>query len=274
MTRLPLTSLLLPVVLLACGDSAPSDPTPSDTEGALTTDSSTTLDECETECSDDTGEPPAPTVDVSGDAFAFTLPGEPYGLIDGATISILENPAQTVTTDPLGHFELGSLPPGGTATFVLERNGFPTAHTKTFTLPQEGVLDQVTFQVPDDALFDLLAGLLMLEVDPTACQMVSTVTRVGKSIYDEGAHGEAGATVTVDPPLPSEHGPIYFNASVIPDPMLTETSEDGGVLLTNVPPGTYVLSAHKDGVTFESVTMQCESGVLVNASPPYGLQAL
>jgi hypothetical protein len=100
------------------------------------------------------------------------------------------------------------------------------------------------------------------------------VTRVGKSLYDEGAHGEAGATVTVEPALPPEHGPIYFNAAVIPDPSLTETSEDGGVLFVDVPPGTYTLHAQKDGVIFEDTLMQCEAGVLVNASPPYGLQAL
>ena len=83
-----------------------------------------------------------------------------------------------------------------------------------------------------------------------------------------------GATVTITPSLPSEHGPIYFNANVIPQADLTETSDDGGVLYTNVPPGTYVLSASKDGVTFEDVTIQCEPDVLVNPSPPHGLQAL
>lgn len=274
--RAPTWWALLPALLLACGDSTPSDTdsAATTTEATDTTASSSTTAECETECSDETGEPPPPAVEVSGDAFAFTLPGEPYGLIDAATISVLEQPEHTVTTDDMGHFVVPGLPPGSQATFVLEHDGFPVARTKTFTLPDDGMLERVTFQVPNDELFALLAGLLMLEVDPGSCQMVSTVTRVGKSIYDAGAHGEAGATVTIDPPLPPEHGPIYFNASVIPDPTLTETSEDGGVLLTNVPPGTYVLQAHKDGVTFESTTMQCEAGVLVNASPPYGLQAL
>lgn len=213
-------------------------------------------------------------VEVSGDAFAFTLPGEPYGRIDAATISILEQPELSVQSDAKGHFVFPAVPPGSEATFVLEREGFPTARTKTFTIPEVGPLERVTFQVPDDALFELLAGVLAIEVDPAACQMVSTVTRVGKSIYDAGAHGEAGATVTLEPAIPAEHGPIYFGADVIPDPSLTETSEDGGVVFTNVPVGTYILRAHKDGVTFEETTMKCEAGVLVNASPPYGLQAL
>jgi hypothetical protein len=213
-------------------------------------------------------------IEVSGDAFAFTLPGTPYGLIGGATISILEQPELAVQTDAMGHFAFPAVPPGSAATFTLEAEGFPRAYTKTFTIPDSGILERVTFQVPDDTLFDALASLLMIEVDPAACQIVSTVTRVGKSIYDDGAHGEAGATVTLEPAIPAEHGPVYFGPDVIPDPSLTETSEDGGVLYHNVPAGTYVMRAHKDGVTFEATTMQCEGGVLVNASPPYGLQAL
>jgi hypothetical protein len=224
--------------------------------------------------SGDTGGLGPAGIEVSGDAFAFTLPGEPYGLIDGAAISILEQPELVVESDADGHFVLPAVPPGSEATFVLAREGFPPARTKTFTIPDVGPLERVTFQVPDDTLFDALASLLMLDVDPAACQIVSTVTRVGKSIYDAGAHGEAGATVTLEPAIPAEHGPIYFNAAVIPTPGLTETSEDGGVLFTNVPVGTYVMRAHKDGVTFEETTMKCDAGVLVNASPPYGLQAL
>ena len=222
--------------------------------------------------SDDAGAPAG--IEVSGDAFAFTLPGTPYGRIDGATISILEQPELVTETDAMGHFVLPGVPPGSEATFVIEAEGFPPARTKTFTIPDSGALERVTFQVPDDALYDALAALLMIDVDPATCQIVSTVTRVGKSLYDEGAHGEAGATVTLEPAIPSEHGPVYFGEDVVPDPSLTETTEDGGVLFTNVPVGTYVMRAHEDGVAFEDVTMKCEAGVLVNASPPYGLQAL
>jgi hypothetical protein len=195
-------------------------------------------------------------------------------MIADATVTILELPDQQTTTDADGHWEFPELPAGAKATFVFDKAGFPRIHTKTFTLPDEGVVERVTFQVPDDATFAALAQIVGIEPDPTKCQIASTVTRVGKSIYDEGAHGEAGATVTITPSLPAEHGPIYFNAAVIPQADLIETSEDGGVLYTNVPPGTYVLSASKDGVVFEDVTVQCEPDVLVNPSPPHGLQAL
>lgn len=220
------------------------------------------------------GETGEATVVVRGDAFAFTLPGMPYGLIADAKIGVLELPEVSVVTDAMGHFEFPALPAGATATFVLEHADFPPARTRTFTLPDSGALERVTFQVPDMTLYGAIAGIVGVEIDPGACQIVSTVTRVGKSIYDAGAHGEADATVTIAPAIPAAQGPIYFGDDVIPDAMLTQTSSDGGVLFVNVPPGTYELQAHKDGVMFESTTMQCAAGVLVNASPPYGLQAL
>lgn len=214
------------------------------------------------------------SVVVSGDAFAFTLPGTPYGRIADATVRVLEAPEFTTVTDASGHFEFAALPAGLVATFTLEHPDFPPTRTRTFTLPDAGALERVTFQIPDLDLYAAIAGIVETELDPGACQIVSTVTRVGKSIYDAGAHGEEGATVTIEPAVPVEHGPIYFNDAVIPDKTRTETSTDGGVLLVNVPPGTYAMQAHKDGVVFEGVTMQCAAGVLVNASPPYGLQAL
>ena len=79
--------------------------------------------------------------------------------------------------------------------------------------------------------------------------------------------------MTTSPELPAEHGPIYFNASVIPDPSLTETSEDGGALYIQVPPGEYVWTAHKAGTMISRIKQQCRVGFLVNASPPWGLQA-
>jgi|GEM_PF-3542389 len=45
-----------------------------------------------------------------------------------------------------------------------------------------------------------------------------------------------------------------------------------GVFL-NVPPGDYVLTAHKAGMSFTPAAIRCRAGVLVNASPPWGLQA-
>jgi len=212
------------------------------------------------------------TVEVSGNAFNF---GPTGGRVEGATVTILEMPDRSTVTGEDGYFVFPDLDAGAEATFVFEAEGFPITYTKTFTLPEAGeAVERVTFQVPNDGMYDILAMVAQIEPDPETCQISSTVTRVGKSLYDEGAHGEEGATISIDPPLPPEHGPIYFNASVFPDHDLTETSVDGGILYTNVPPGSYHITATKDGVDFESVYIECEADVLVNPSPPFGLQAL
>lgn len=264
------TSLLFALLLtVACRPDAADETTDAGTSSGGSAGGSSGSSEVVT-----AGETGEATVVVRGDAFAFTLPGMPYGLIADAKIEVLELPEVSVVTDAMGHFEFPALPAGATATFVLEHADFPPARTRTFTLPGSGALERVTFQVPDMTLYGAIAGIVGVEIDPGACQIVSTVTRVGKSIYDAGAHGEADATVTIAPAIPAAQGPIYFGDDVIPDKMLTQTSSDGGVLFVNVPPGTYELQAHKDGVMFESATMQCAAGVLVNASPPYGLQAL
>ncbi|MCB9570149.1 MAG: carboxypeptidase regulatory-like domain-containing protein [Myxococcales bacterium] len=210
-------------------------------------------------------------VDVSGDAFAFG----PATMVSGATVTILEQPGVSTVTDDDGHFAFEGLPAGSEATFVFNRSGYPTIYTRTFTLPDAdaGPLERVTFQAPDDSTFAALAFIVEIDPDPATCQIASTVTRIGVSLYDGVAHGEAGATVTITPALPPEHGPVYFNANVIPQKDLVETSADGGVLYTNVPPGTYVLRASKAGVNFDEVTVRCDADVLVNPSPPWGLQA-
>lgn len=213
----------------------------------------------------------ATTTTISGDAFDFGL-GISAG-VAGAHVYVLEDPTLTTTTDANGHFSISGLPIGSDASLVMEHPDYILIQTGTFAMPETG-LDRVTFQSVTPDVRDALAGVLSLTVDDTRCQMVTTVTRIGRSVYDPGAHGEAGVVVTIDPPLPASSGPIYFNSSVIPDRSLTETSDDGGVLFTNVPPGSYTWTATKAGATFEQVRMVCRAGVLVNAAPPRGLQRL
>lgn len=269
---LVLPSFACSVVASACASEDPLDQTTSaETSDATTAGEPTTAGESTSDTSGGADESTgASTVEVSGDAFPFasTTP------ITTAAVSILELP-DTTTVDADGHFVFPALPAGASATFVFTAEGYPTTYTKTFTLPNAGeTLERVTFQVPDNATYDLLAGIVDIVPDPATCQIATTVTRVGKSVYDPGAHGEDAATVTIDPALPAEAGPIYFNESVIPDRDLVETSADGGVLFVNVPAGSYTLTATKAGVEFEVIDVVCEGGVLVNASPPNGLQAL
>lgn len=211
-------------------------------------------------------------VTLSGDAIPFNV--SPEARVPGATISLLEYPEQRMVTGEDGHFVFDGLAVGSDATVVLEHPDYHRIQTGTIHLEGDGA-ERVTFQAVDPLTYwgmGLLIG--MIPDEKNRCQMVTTVTRVGKSLYDEGAHGEAGAVVTLDPPLPPENGPIYFGSNVLPDPSLTETSDDGGVLFVQVPPGDYTWTATKAGVRFTQVRMKCRAGWLVNASPPWGLQAL
>jgi len=218
-------------------------------------------------------------VSVSGNAFRFNEGVD--ARLDGARVSVLEFPDKRMTTEaPEGYFQFDNLPQAAEVTLTLEKpallpgDSIHLIQTGTILLGAENV-ERVTFQTVNYVMYYLLAAVVGIEPDEEhSCQMVTTVTRVGKSLYDPGAHGEEGATVTLEPPLPPEHGPIYFNSDVMPDRSLTETSDDGGVLFVNVPPGEYVWTAHKEGVNFTQVKMKCRAGWLVNASPPWGLQAL
>jgi hypothetical protein len=209
-------------------------------------------------------------VSLSGDAIPFDK--SPGGRIEGADISLVEHPDRHVTTGPDGHFVFDGLEEGSEATVVLSHPDYHAIQTGTIELGPKGI-DRVTFQAVIFDIYDILAALLgVMPDDANLCQMVTTVTRVGKSIYDPGAHGEDGVTVTLDPPLAADHGPIYFNSSVLPDRALTQTSDDGGVLFIQVPPGEYTWTAHKGGAVFSRIKMKCRVGFLVNASPPKGLQ--
>ncbi|MBW2402885.1 MAG: carboxypeptidase regulatory-like domain-containing protein [Deltaproteobacteria bacterium] len=250
-----------------------------------------------------TGGSPAATVSFSGIAWAFELPGAPYGRISGAKVSILEMPELETTTNAEGEFTIEGLHVGSQATLVLEHESHPLTYTKTHTVPDTD-LDDLTFQIPTNFLFGLIEsglvdGGVIDGIDPNKCQVVSTFTRFGKTIGDSGHHGEPGAILSVAPANNAEAGPIYFGDDVIPDPTRAYSSLDGGVLLINVEPGDYTLSAScvpdptdliaeyppedNDGeslrcqtedVQFESILMKCQPGVFLNASPSYGLQAL
>lgn len=221
---------------------------------------------CSADCSSS-----VPTAVVSGIAAPFNDAVE--GRIEGATVSVLEQPGTSMVTGADGRFSFDGIAVGGEVTLVLEHPKYPLIQTGTHTVPAEGI-DDLTFQVPNKTTYDLLAGVVDITPDPTKCQLVTTITRKGGTILAPGAHGEGGVTVTSDPPIPSESGPIYFDTTVVPDRALTESSDDGGVLFTNVTPGVYVWSGHKAGAELGDVKLTCRAGVLVNASPPRGMNVL
>jgi hypothetical protein len=221
---------------------------------------------CSSEDADPEEQKPTPAP-VSGVAAIFN--NAVTGRIAEAKISVVEHPELSMTTGTDGAFAF-EVATGEDSTLVLEHPDYPLIQTGTHTVPATGIND-LTFQVPEKAIYDALAAIVQITPDPKACQLVTTITRKGGTILAPGAHGEAGVTVSISPELPKENGPIYFTPEVIPDRALTESSEDGGVLYVNVPPGKYVLHGEKAGSTLTDVRFDCRPGVLVNASPPRGM---
>ena len=92
-----------------------------------------------------------------------------------------------------------------------------------------------------------------------------------QTFWDRTPHGVAGATSVEFPELA---GPTYFNEYVIPDPSESSTSEDGGIIWTGVPAGTYRIATLSPTTRFASFLATCEPGRIVNANPPWGAYEL
>src|SRR5213078_791283 len=83
--------------------------------------------------------------------------------------------------------------------------------------------------------------------------LVTTVGKAWASMYSaQLPHGDPGAVVSISPAIgfPASLGPVYFNADVAPDPTLTSTSVDGGVLFGNLADGSYTIGASKTPFTY------------------------
>jgi hypothetical protein len=209
---------------------------------------------------------------IKGTAYSFDnqMP------VAGATIEARGAPGAVATSDSRGHYRL-DVPAGRKVTPFIEAEGYHGIFLQTLTTHHR-TLRKVNFQIPSERTYFALAALLHVKLDPNGelrrCAIVSTVST--KAISDlsfldfvaYGAHGVPGATAATSPRLP---GPIYFNDNVIPDPSLTETSTDGGVIWTEVPSGTYRVSAQHPSKRFSSFTATCRKGRVVNANPPWGL---
>jgi len=216
--------------------------------------------------------PAAAPVSMTGDIFIFGPTGGPW---NGGAITALDAPGGGATLVDSG-FTIGGMTPCAEQVLFLDHPDVLPVQTGILFVPEAG-LEQVSFQTVTWDFYDMFVSLLGVTIDPDLCLIASTVTRRGASLYTADAnHGMAGATVTIDPPVAASSGPIYFHwysdAAVLPDPYITETTIDGGVLFVNVAPGTYRLDGHKDGVSFRPAWVWCRPGVFINASPPHGIQ--
>lgn len=212
-------------------------------------------------------------VQLTGTAYRFNATSIKLA---GATVGVAEMPDVTAVTDSNGVYTL-SVPAGRKVTPYITAPGYRSIHLQTFTPTSN--LSNVNFQTPDMATFFGLY-LLLTNIaggtvpDKTGCVIVTTVSdaRIQGLSFSQfvgfGAHGVAGATGTSTPALPS---PVYFNERVMPDPAQLATSRDGGMVWTNVPAGTYTISATHPTRKFASFTATCETGRIVNANPAWGV---
>ncbi len=215
-----------------------------------------------------------PLAPVSGKVFVF---GPSNGeVLDGAKLSVAEAPDYQTTVAADGSFAF-EVPSGAPVSFVVEQPGFHPNQSATLQVEPKGI-EMLGFQAPTESTFDLLANFSDIDPDPARCQIATTVSRAGTAPYGGSALGEPDVVVSIDPPLPSESGPIYFEyvneSLILPMRTLTATSIDGGVIFANVPEGEYTLTATKPGKQFSTVEIRCRAGRLVNAAPPHGLQEL
>ncbi len=220
--------------------------------------------------------PPPPATHFRGVAYTFNTPLP----IPGATVSVAELPQFTTVTDENGYYDLAvevTVANQKVTPFIVKAT-FHTIYLQTWTL-QPGDADQtnVHFQTPDEGTFVLLSTLVGVGSKTTKCQVVTTVSdkviqgMTYEQFRDHGAHGVAGVVASATPTLPK---PIYFNAKVVPDVSLTETTDDGGVLWTDVPNGEYTLSAVHPTRQFTTIQITCTDNRIINANPPWGLHEL
>lgn len=213
---------------------------------------------------------------VSGFArsFIFSSP------IEGGVVTINET-GQTFTTDSQGHFGPIEYPIGKPITLTFSKWGYKTTQSATIIVPKEGLTSRytnITFQVPSIQTFYILSKIIGAKVNDEDCHLTTTITRYHKTM-DDIPQGLPGARLVVSPPVQTK--PFYFDIyrsgplADKTDPFtkgLTETSEDGGAAIFNLPARAepYLLTAEKHGVKFSKVLFLCKKGVFINLSPPQG----
>ncbi len=222
--------------------------------------------------------PSADTVTISGRAYAFNHMST---YLEGATIKIREIPGLTATTDVNGDYSLEVPDDTNVTPYIDPPDGYNEIDLQTMHTRGEDI-ENANFQTPADLEYSLLAAILSVPIDeatgrPSQCVIVTTASARNvrgvdyETFHARTPHGVPGATSSESPAI---DGPIYFNENVIPDPSKTETSEDGGIVWSVVPAGTYRIETTSPDARFASFLATCENGRVVNANPPWGAYEL
>lgn len=228
---------------------------------------------------------PSSTVPVTGFAQSFLFDNK----ISRAKIAVLET-GKIIYSDKKGNFQFCAKP-GAQITLLLKKksflpwNDYKTTQSATFVVPKNGFVgrfNNITFQVPTMATYRLLKTIISeergIQLDPTKCNIVTTVTAFHKTLYDD-PQGEPNATVFLQQshkPIMLPTQPFYFGiiaGKTNPfTPKRVTTSLDGGVLIYNLAASNvpYLIFARKKGVQFNAKQFICKPGAFINISPPQG----
>src|SRR5450755_4699851 len=196
--------------------------------------------------------------------------------VAGAHISIAEAPITrllNIRSDESGKWSFKAVKIQGrplALSFVYELAGYTTTKSQVFQVGDSGITD-VAVQFPTEIYFSAAKGQIEQQIGALigapytlANVLVTTVGKSWASMYSpELPHGDPGAAVSINPaaPFPASLGPVYFNASVAPDPTLTSTSVDGGVLFGNLASGSYTVTASKAPFTYSPLTFVVEDDI-------------
>jgi hypothetical protein len=291
-TRHQLAVVLAAVSLqhAACSEPEPSPRTP-DEAMSLVYQGKATMQEAETSCACR-----FEVVPIGGTVFHFGLdlsqaPPVPFAFqstVSGVRVSIAELPFTkllNIQSDANGAWRLPALKVKGTPlkiSFVYELTGYTTTKSQVLEIGDAGITD-LAVQLPTAAYYtaaksqiEQQIGALIGAPYTLVNVLVTTVGKSWASMYSPALpHGDPGATVSISPPaaFPTSLGPVYFNSNVAPDPALTATSIDGGVLFGNLAAGRYTVSASKAPFTYAPLAFVVDDAIpLYVASPPHATQ--
>jgi hypothetical protein len=290
--RLPFMLGLTVLSLLhaACGEPEPT-PDAADAAIGMVYSGKLTIPQAQTSC-----RCRLDIVPIGGTVFHFGLdlsqrpPASfPFqSTVAGAHVSVAEVPVTrllNIHSDANGKWGFEAIKLQGRplrVSFVYELSGYTTTKSQVFEIGDAGITD-VAVQFPTEAYFSAAKGQIEQQIGallgtPYSLSnvMVTTVGKSWASMYSpQVPHGDPGAVVSISPaaPFPASLGPVYFNASVAPDPTLSSSSVDGGVLFGNLASGSYTITASKAPFTYAPLTFIVQDGIeLYVASPPHATQ--
>jgi len=288
-----LVAAVAPLLSIAACDQPDEEPAPQSAdsaiekvyEGALTMSQAQSSCRCALEA-----------VRLGGTVFHFGLdlsqsPPVPYpfqSTVAGTQVWIAEAPITrklNVRTDAAGRWGATVVKLKGTTlpvSFIYERTGYVTTKSQVFDVGDSAITD-LAIQFPSEAYFTLAKadieqkiGTLIGAPYTLRNVLVTTVGKSWASMYNADLpHGDPGVTVSISPAIqfPLSVGPIYFNEAVAPDPTLTSTSVDGGVMFGNLPAGSNTIAASKAPFSYATLTFRVQDNVgLYIASPPHATQ--